>query len=150
MTNRREPIHARAQIRGNGLAPRLAGEATFTQRPNGVLVTVRVVGLPLKSPSGFFALNIHEGTSCDGENLSDTHAPFDPAFAAHLRRAGDLPPLLACGSEAYLCVMTDRFSLRDVIGRTIVIRSGANDFRQISPGRAGEKIACGVIRRTQR
>ena len=147
MTNRRDPIHARAQIRGTGLAPRLAGEATFTQKQNGVLVTVRVVGLPFDSPSGFFGLHIHDGGSCTGRDLSDAGGHFDPTGEPHPRHAGDLPPLLACGTEAYLSVLTDRFLVRDVIGRTVVIHSGADDFHSQPSGRSGEKIACGVIKR---
>lgn len=141
------PIHARAQIRGNGLAPRLAGEATFTQKRNGVLVTLRVIGLPRNNPSGFFGLHIHEGGSCSGEGFADTGAHFDTAFMPHPRHAGDLPPLLDYGGEAYLSVMTDRFRVSDVIGRTVVIHSGADDFRSQPSGNAGAKIACGVIRR---
>lgn len=141
------PIHARAQIRGGPLAPSLAGEATFTQKRNGVLVTVRVIGLPRNNPSGFFALHIHEGTACTGEGFSDTGTHFNPTLMPHPRHAGDLPPLLDCGGEAYLSVMTDRFRVSDVVGRTVVIHSGADDFHTQPSGAAGEKIACGVIRR---
>ena len=150
MNIRREPIHARAQIRGTALAPRLAGEATFTQKQNGVLVTVRVVGLPLGNPSGFFAIHIHEGSSCSGEDLADAGGHFNPDCEPHPRHAGDLPPLLACGTEAYLSVMTKRFSVGEVIGHTLVINSGADDFRSQPSGNAGKKIACGVIRRPRR
>lgn len=141
------PVHAIAHIRGGVLAPRLAGEATFTQKRNGVLVTLRIIGLPTKNPSGFFALHIHEGASCGGDGFSDTGAHFDNAYMPHPRHAGDLPPLLYCGGEAYLSVMTDRFRVSDVVGRTVVIHSGADDFRSQPSGGAGEKIACGVIRR---
>jgi Cu-Zn family superoxide dismutase len=43
-------------------------------------------------------------------------------------------------------VVTDRFTLPEVIGRTLVIHSGADDFRSQPAGNAGTKIACGVIR----
>lgn len=147
MKHANTPPHARAQIRGNGLAPRLAGEALFTQKHSGVLVTVRVIGLPRNNPSGFFGLHIHEGLSCSGEGFADTGAHFDFNFMPHPRHAGDLPSLLDCGGEAYLSVMTDRFRVSDVIGRTVVIHSGADDFHSQPSGNAGEKIACGVIRR---
>lgn len=43
-------------------------------------------------------------------------------------------------------VLTDRFRVRDIIGRTVVIHSGPDDFHTQPAGNAGEKIACGVIR----
>ena len=55
--------------------------------------------------------------------------------------------LLLCGGGAYLAVLTDRFSVADVLGRTVVIHSGADDFHTQPAGNAGTKIACGVIRR---
>jgi Cu-Zn family superoxide dismutase len=60
--------------------------------------------------------------------------------------AGDLPPLLACNGEAYLAVLTGRFRVKDVMGKTVVIHSRPDDFRSQPSGDAGEKIACGVIR----
>ena len=150
MTNKRAPIHATAQLRGNYLAPRLGGSATFTQKHNGVLVTVRVIGLPLDSPTGFFALHVHEGASCSGEDFSRTLGHYDPQRAPHPRHAGDLPPLISCGGEGYLCVLTDRFTVREILGRTLVIHSGPDDFRSAPSGMAGAKIACGEIRRASR
>ena len=147
MTNRRDTIHARAQIRGTGLAPRLAGEASFTQKQNGVLVTVRVVGLPLGNPTGFFALHIHEGASCDG---GPAGGYFNPDFEPSPRRAGDLPPLLSCGSEAYLSVLTNRFTVREVIGKTVVIHPGGGELCSRAPENFAKKIACGVITRGPR
>jgi Cu-Zn family superoxide dismutase len=37
--------------------------------------------------------------------------------------------------------------VNDVIGRTVVVHSGADDFRTQPAGNAGRKIGCGVIRR---
>ena len=44
-------------------------------------------------------------------------------------------------------VLTDRFSVAEVIGRTLVIHSDPDDFRTQPSGNAGTKIACGVIRK---
>ena len=110
-------------------------------------MAVQVSGMPRKRETGFFALHIHEGGSCSGENFSDTGGHYNPHNEAHPRHAGDLPPLLLCGGGAYLAVLTDRFSVADVIGRTVVIHGGADDFHTQPAGNAGTKIACGVIRR---
>ena len=110
-------------------------------------MAVHVSGLPRESETGFFALHIHEGGSCSGENFSDTGGHYNPHNEAHPRHAGDLPPLLLCGGGAYLAVLTDRFSVADVIGRTVVIHGGADDFHTQPAGNADTEIACGVIRR---
>lgn len=135
---------AMARIRGEADAPELRGEARFLQRPDGVLVTVEVSGLPEDTP--FFALHIHEGRNCQGRGFPGTGGHFDRRNRPHPRHQGDLPPLLNAGGKAWLSVLTDRFTLPEIIGRTLVIHSGADDFRSQPAGNAGAKIACGVIR----
>ena len=58
---------------------------------------------------------------------------------------GDLPPLLSCNGNAYMTVKTDRFKVKDIIGRTVIIHYRADDFRTQPSGDSGEKIACGII-----
>lgn len=137
---------ARADIKGGKGAEELFGEALFVQKQNGVLVTVRVKGLPSNNRSGFFALHIHEGSSCFGQGFPRTGSHFNPDSVPHPEHAGDLPPLLDSGGEAYLSVLTNRFTVKEVIGKTIVIHGGPDDFTSQPAGNTGEKIACGVIR----
>lgn len=136
-----------AYIKGGQDDKPLMGEVEFYQKPNGVLVEAHISGLPANSDNGFFALHIHEGTSCSGEGFSDTKGHYNPTGAPHPNHAGDLPPLLSNNGNAYLAVLTDRFSVKDVIGRTVVIHDGPDDFRSQPAGNAGTKIACGVIQR---
>lgn len=95
----------------------------------------------------FFGFHIHQGESCSGTDFSGTGSHYDPAGKAHPKHAGDLPPLLACGGNGYLSVKTDRLSVQDIIGRTVVIHSDPDDFRSQPAGNAGRKNACGVIQR---
>ena len=120
------------------------GWVTFQPQGKQVLVTAQIRGLP-DNETGFFALHIHEGRSCSGEGCPMTGSHYNPADRPHPRHAGDLPPLLSCAGEAYLQVLTDRFTIPEVIGRTVVIHNAADDFRSQPAGNAGEKIACGVI-----
>ena len=137
---------AAACVKGSPEAPCLSGEVRFYQKPQGVLITARVTGLPRENESGFFALHIHEGTDCSGAGFADTKGHYNPAGAAHPGHAGDLPPLLSCHGQAFLAVLTDCFRVRDIIGRTVVIHSGPDDFHSQPAGNAGTKIGCGVIR----
>lgn len=137
---------AAARLLGSADAPNLSGAVQFCQTAHGVLVTAHVSGLPRENECGFFALHIHQGESCTGTGFADTLSHYNPTNAPHPGHAGDLPPLLSNGGEAYLSVLTDRFQLADVLGRTVVIHSGPDDFSSQPAGNAGSKIACGVIR----
>jgi len=52
---------------------------------------------------------------------------------------------LSCDGNAYMQVLTNRFSVREILGKTVVIHSHPDDFHTQPAGNAGEKIACGVI-----
>lgn len=137
-----------ALIRGGSETPRLSGQVRFYRERGAVLVEAEISGLPRNNDTGFFALHIHEGDSCDGENFSETGGHYNPEETTHPKHAGDLPPLLMMrDGSASLAVRTDRFDIRDIIGRTVVIHNCPDDFHTQPAGNAGTKIACGVIRR---
>ena len=129
-----------ARIRGS----HIAGTVKFWQKPKGVLVVASIQGLP-SSTTGIFAFHIHEGNLCQGEKFSATGSHYNPEGNFHPNHAGDLPPLLSCGGSAYLALLTDRFTLKEILGRTIVIHSEPDDFHSQPAGNAGHKIACGII-----
>lgn len=142
--NYRKPS-ARATIRGGEVCPDLHGEVLFYQTRCAVLIVARISGLP-KSDAGFFGFHIHEGDSCKGAEFEKTGGHFNPGGKPHPQHKGDLPPLLSCSGSAYMEVKTDRFRVCEVIGKTVIIHSGTDDFRTQPSGDAGKKIACGVIR----
>jgi len=135
---------AAACIRGDSNYPRLRGSVRFLQHRDGVLVVAQISGLP-ETKGGFFGFHIHEGETCDGAGFTKTGSHYDTAGNPHPQHTGDLPPILNAGGKAFLCVVTDRFCLDDIIGKTVVIHSGSDDFTSQPAGNAGTKIACGVI-----
>lgn len=137
---------AQASIAGSREYPGLGGLAAFYPVWNGVLIAVQLWGLP-EQGSGFFAMHIHEGDNCTGTDFSHAGGHFNPGGREHPEHAGDLPTLLRCGGRAYLAFVTDRFTVEDVIGRTLVIHGDADDFRSQPAGNSGSRIGCGVIRR---
>lgn len=143
MLHRNNP-NAAAQIRGSLEYGQLRGTARFYQFRHGVIIEVEVTGLP-RSETGFYGFHIHSGGSCQGEGFSESGAHFDPGQVPHPLHAGDLPPLLGDQGYAYMKVLTQRFRVKDVIGKTIVIHSEPDDFRTQPSGNAGRKIACGLI-----
>lgn len=134
-----------ACIHGEVSCPELHGIVQFVSCRGGTMVIADICGLP-ESDTGFFALHIHEGGDCRGNGFPDTGSHYNPDNVPHPQHAGDLPPLLSCDGNAYSAVVTKRFRLDDVIGKTVVIHSRPDDFRTQPSGDAGSKIACGVIR----
>lgn len=136
-----------AQIIGGVEAPQLFGDVQFYQENECVRIVAMISGLPKLSKTGFFGFHIHQGRSCSGIGFSGTEGHYNPTEEMHPKHAGDLPPLLECKGQAYLSVKTDRFSVDEIIGRTVVIHSDSDDFYTQPAGNAGRKIACGLIRR---
>ncbi|MBQ0038523.1 MAG: superoxide dismutase family protein [Clostridiales bacterium] len=144
---------AAACLSGGEQCPSLRGEVKFYQTNSGVLVAAQVCGLPSPSENccgtPFFALHIHEGNSCDGDcgdSFSGAKGHYNPCRCQHPHHAGDLPPLLGSNGYAFSVFLTDRFSVQDIIGKTVIIHRDPDDFTTQPAGNAGEKIACGVIR----
>lgn len=135
-----------ACVSGGRAKPDLTGVIRFDQKCGGVLVTAEVSGLP---GDGFFAFHIHEGKSCGGANFADTGGHYNPSGTLHPNHAGDLPPLLSNQGKAKMTVLTGRFRVDDIIGRTLVIHSAPDDFTTQPAGNSGEKIACGMICRAR-
>lgn len=136
-----------ACIKGGEKYPELTGTVQFFPRRAGTLVVADIRGLP-DTDTGFFAFHIHEGGDCGGSGFSNTGGHYNPEGAEHPKHDGDLPPLLSNNGRAYSQVLTNRFRVSSVIGKTVVIHGGPDDFMTQPSGNAGEKIACGVIRRT--
>lgn len=133
-----------ARIHGDSEHPALRGTVRFFQTCGAVVVEAEVTGLP-RTETGFFAFHIHQGDSCAGEGFPDTGGHFDPGGEKHPSHAGDLPPLLEDSGRAYLKTRTGRFRLEEVIGRTVIIHGGPDDFHTQPSGNPGAKIGCGVI-----
>lgn len=57
-----------------------------------------------------------------------------------------MPPLFSVNGNAFLCFMTNRFKIKEVLGKSVIIHSKPDDFTTQPSGNAGEKIACGMIR----
>lgn len=142
---------AKASIRGGIHYPDIKGMAYFYQINGGVLVSVEVCHLPMGDNSyggRFFGFHIHEGNSCSGNSeqpFSHVGHHFNPDNTPHPDHAGDFSPLLGCNGYAWSSFVTNRFTIPDIISRTIIIHLRPDDFRTQPSGDVGEVIACGEI-----
>ncbi len=60
---------------------------------------------------------------------------------------GDLPPLIENNGYAYMSVLLNKFSINEIIGKTVIIHDMPDDFTTQPSGNSGTKIACGVIQK---
>lgn len=147
------PVQAVAEIHGGAAFPNIRGKVCFWQTHIGVLVLAEILGLPSTNnpcERGVFGFHIHEGGSCtsNGGEFSAVGGHFNPQSCPHPEHAGDLPPLFENGGYAFSGFITDRFSVSDIIGRTVIIHSKPDDFTTQPSGNSGDKIACGEITAT--
>ena len=142
---------ASAKIAGDVKHPQLGGRVEFFQTPKGVLVAARIHGLPDvpgKCGQNIFGFHIHAGDSCtgtDADPFADSKSHYNPNDCPHPSHAGDLPPLFGVKGEALMIFLTGRFTVKEIIGKTIIIHADPDDFTTQPSGNAGQKIACGVI-----
>lgn len=145
------PPDALAVLHGDSAHAGLSGTVRFYQTKPGVLIAAEVSGLPSKQgacQSPVFGFHIHSGMSCVGDAsdpFAGTAAHYNPKDCPHPYHAGDLVPLFGNDGYAFSMFLTDRFSVKEIIGRTVVIHSAPDDFLTQPAGNSGSKIACGVI-----
>lgn len=147
----RRPPQAMAVVRGSEAYPDIQGDVRFYQLPQEVLVVGGIMGLPL--PEGqcndrIFAFHIHDGSECSGnaqDPFADSGMHYNPQDCLHPYHAGDMPPLFGNDGSAFLAFLTNRFSVPEILGKTVIIHDKPDDFTTQPSGNAGEKIACGKI-----
>lgn len=147
----RQQPDAFAVINGSEKYPDIHGRTVFYQLNGSTFVCTEMSGLPQstdKCKQPVFAFHIHSGESCTG-NEQDPFANalmhYNPGDCPHPYHAGDLPPLLGAGGYAVSAVLTDRFTVDEVIGKTVIIHDHPDDFTTQPSGNSGTKIACGKI-----
>lgn len=149
----RGKAQATADIKGSESYPGISGTVRFYQTRAGVIVCAEICGLPQNGSScceRIFGFHIHQGNNCRG-NMDDPFAEvmshYNPDGCEHPYHAGDLPPLFGNNGLAVSLFLTNRFSVDEVTGRTVIIHDSPDDFTTQPSGNSGTKIACGVIRR---
>ena len=137
-----------------------AGSAQFQETKQGVLVTLRVRGLP----PGLHAVHIHAVGKCEGPQFTSAGGHFNPGQKKHGFKspdgphAGDLPDVLVVkdGTGRFEAV-TDAVtfvaganSIFDQDGSAIVVHATADDNATDPSGNSGDRIACGVIEKSKK
>ncbi len=61
-----------------------------------------------------------------------------------------MQPVFGIVGYACMAVFTDRFSIEEIVGRTVILHADPDDFISQPAGMSGARIACGEIRRVGR
>jgi Cu-Zn family superoxide dismutase len=146
-----------AKITGGPLAPDIRGKVFFEEISCGVVVSVEICGLPPyqpaqgeRQPIGPHGFHLHENGNCD---IGDPKEPFsgagghwNPTNQPHGNHVGDFPVLFSNHGVAKMSFFTDKFRVRDIIGRSLIIHQNPDDYRSQPAGNSGKRLACGIIR----
>ncbi len=133
------------------------GEATLTETPQGVKISLKVENLP----PGAHAFHIHEKSACAVPGFQSAGGHFNPFGKKHGSKnpegphAGDLPDITvgqdgkgALETTATLVTLKPgKNSLFQEGGTSLVLHANPDDNMTDPAGNAGARIACGPITR---
>lgn len=142
---------AKANIKGSFKYPNIHGTFWFRQTKTGVIVTAKIYGLPTSNQickNRIFGVHIHQNGNCTG-NILDPFANvgthYNPENCKHPEHAGDLTPLFENNGYAYYSFLTNRFTVKEILNKSVIIHDMPDDFTTQPSGNSGNKIACGII-----
>jgi Cu-Zn family superoxide dismutase len=132
---------------------------TAAQR-GGILIHLKVKGLPV----GEHAAHIHQNAKCEPgtPNFASAGPHFNPEMKKHGLdnpdgpHAGDMANFMVVGKKGkadvtlvntHVTLGTDDHSIFSSGGTALVIHAKADDMKSDPAGNAGDRIACGVIRK---
>ncbi len=130
------------------------GTATITGTAQGVLIDLEVSGLPAGE---WVAFHVHETGSCDHTTDHESAgAHFNPTDAEHGYlaeggpHAGDMPNQYVgedgvLRAQVFNTMVTLDEGDAGILGRSLMIHGGTDDYRSQPAGDAGDRYACAVI-----
>ena len=134
-------IDAISNIKGGGEYSSLCGQVSFYDFEDGTVLVCVLHNMP-RTDTDIFGLHIHEEDSCEGDfSSAGPHYGGD----VHPKHKGDLPVIFSSIGEAFMVVYTNRFTVSEVIGRSIILHSQPDDYSTQPAGNSGSRIACGII-----
>lgn len=151
------PLRAIAYLKGSSKYPNIQGFVLFTTTPYGTQVQVYVQGLPPFQPGkngapsiGPHGFHIHGIGSCEEGNKDEPFTAagehWNPNNQPHPNHPGDFPVLFSYNGFGNMMFITNRFTVQDILGKSVILHESPDDFKTQPAGASGKRIACGIIR----
>lgn len=147
---------AMATIDGTYTDTAVTGKAQFTTESDGRVKMNLTLNIPSKANQSV-AVHIHENGECGdhgkaaGGHWNPTNEEHGKWGSAHFHR-GDIGNVKLDGSgNGSMELTTDLWQLggdetRNILGKSIIVHGGTDDFVSQPSGNAGTRIGCGVIK----
>lgn len=148
--------HALAELSGTNADTAVSGSLKFDKAANGkTKLTLEVIVPKLASKS--VAVHIHEHGDC-GDMGKMAHGHWNPTNAQHGKwgsasfHSGDIGNIkLDSKGVGKLTLTSDLWTLggtapSNIIGKSIIVHSGVDDYKTQPTGNSGSRIGCGVIK----
>lgn len=141
-----------AVIKGGSAFPNISGIANFyeTKWGIGLLIEVELTNLP-ETPANsphFLGMHLHETGDCT-DDFANTGMHYNPTNANHPYHIGDFPSILNSNGYAYGAFYDGFLSVREILGRSVILHGSRDDFTSQPSGDSGTKIACGIVTKTE-
>lgn len=134
----------------------LSGNAVFTEENGEVTMTAVIDGLA----EGMHAIHIHENADCSAEDGSSAGGHWNPTFEKHGKwgdsagyHKGDIGNFkVDANGNGTITMTTDEWCIgcddetKNIIGKSVVIHDGVDDFTSQPSGAAGTRVGCGTIK----
>lgn len=132
----------------------VSGSATFTEKNGVVTFTANIQGLT----PGEHAIHIHEKSDCSAPDASSAGGHWNPTFKKHGKwgsseyHKGDIGNFIAdAKGNGTITFSTDEWCIgcedetKNIVGKSIIVHKGADDFTTQPTGNAGGRVACTAI-----
>ena len=131
-----------------------SGIATFTEKDGEVTFKATIKGLK----PGVHAIHIHEKGDCSAADATSAGGHWNPTFEKHGKwgsaayHRGDIGNFTADASgNGSITLTTDEWCIgcddekKNILGKSIIVHEGADDFITQPTGDAGGRAACAAI-----
>ncbi|MCL2831078.1 MAG: superoxide dismutase family protein [Betaproteobacteria bacterium] len=129
------------------------GVVEFTQEGDKMHIVIKLSGLT----PGLHGFHIHEKGDCSAPDASSAGGHFNPSGVQHgdpmhgTHHLGDLSQLTANAAgevqlEETLPGITLGTGPNNIVGRSLIVHAGPDDYKAQPAGNSGARVACGVIK----
>ncbi len=129
------------------------GDLSVINEGNAVYIRGEITGLAPGTEHGF---HVHEIGKCDLPDFMSAGEHFNPTMDPHGKHLGDLPNAKADeNGRANINAIVNGPNLVDkdgaptaILGKALIVHAMPDDYKTQPSGGSGNRIACGVIRRS--